>query len=163
MKVAIYCRLSDEDDKKLNPSDESESIQNQKSLLEGYVLVNSWDIYDYYIDDDWSGADSYRPDWNRLLKDAEDGKFNIVLCKSKSRFTRDMIAVEKYIHGKFLEWNIRFIGLVDNADTQNKGNKKQRQILGLTNEWYLEDISDNIRAVFDSKRKAGEDLPHMDI
>lgn len=156
MKVAIYCRLSDEDDNKLNPSDESESIQNQKSLLEGYVLANSWDIYDYYIDDDWSGADSDRPDWNRLLKDAEDGKFDIVLCKSQSRFTRDMIAVENYLHGKFLEWKIRFIGLVDNADTHNKGNKKQRQILGLTNEWYLEDISDNIRAVFDSKRKAGE-------
>lgn len=156
LKVAIYCRLSDEDDNKLNPGDESESIQNQKSLLEGYVLANDWNIYDYYIDDDWSGADNDRPDWNRLLVDAENKKFDIILCKSQSRFTRDMIAVEKYLHGKFLEWNIRFIGLVDNTDTYNKGNKKQRQILGLTNEWYLEDISDNIRAVFDSKRKAGE-------
>lgn len=156
MKVAIYCRLSDEDDNKLNPHDESESIQNQKSLLEGYVMANGWDIYDYYIDDDWSGADADRPDWNRLLKDAEERKFNIVLCKSQSRFTRDMVVVEKYLHDKFLEWNIRFIGLVDNADTHNKGNKKQRQIIGLTNEWYLEDISDNIRAVFDAKRKAGE-------
>lgn len=156
LKVAIYCRLSDEDDNKLNPKDESESIQNQKSLLEGYVIANNWEIYGYYVDDDWSGSDYDRPDWNRLLKDAEDKKFSIILCKSQARFTRDMIAVEKYLHGKFLEWNIRFIGLVDNADTQNKGNKKQRQILGLTNEWYLEDISDNIRAVFDSKRKAGE-------
>lgn len=156
LKVAIYCRLSDEDKNKSNPDDESESIQNQKSLLEGYVIANNWQIYDYYIDDDFSGADSDRPDWNRLLKDAEAKRFNIILCKSQSRFTRDMAAVEKYLHGKFLEWNIRFIGLVDNSDTQNKGNKKQRQIIGLTNEWYLEDISDNIRAVFDSKRKAGE-------
>lgn len=156
MKVAIYCRLSDEDDNKLNPKDESGSIQNQKSLLEGYAMANTWEIYDYYIDDDWSGADNDRPDWSRMLVDAEHRKFDIILCKSQSRFSRDMIAVEKYLHGKFLEWNIRFIGLVDNADTNNKGNKKQRQIMGLTNEWYLEDISDNIRAVFDSKRKAGE-------
>ena len=96
MKVAIYCRLSDEDDNKLNPSDESESIQNQKSLLDGYVMANSWDIYDYYIDDDWSGADSDRPDWNRLLKDAEDRKFNIVLCKSQSRFTRILRTVTDF-------------------------------------------------------------------
>lgn len=156
LKVAIYGRLSDEDDDKVNPDDESESIKNQISLLEGYVLANGWEIYDYYVDDDWSGADNDRPDWNRLLQDAEDKRFDIVLCKSQARFTRDMIAVENYLHGKFLEWNIRFIGLVDNADTSNKGNKKQRQIMGLTNEWYLEDISDNIRAVFDAKRKAGE-------
>lgn len=156
MKVGIYGRLSDEDDGKINPDDKSESIKNQISLLEGYVIANGWEIYDYYIDDDWSGADSDRPDWNRLLRDAEDKKIDIVLCKSQARFTRDMIAVEKYLHGKFLEWNIRFIGLVDNADTHNKGNKKQRQIMGLTNEWYLEDMSDNIRSVFDDKRKAGE-------
>ena len=155
-KVAIYCRLSEEDKNKLNPDDESESIQNQKSLLEGYVLANKWEIFDYYIDDDWSGADSDRPDWNRLLVDAENRKFDIVLCKSQSRFTRDMEVVEKYLHNKFLEWHIRFIGLVDNADTDNKGNKKQRQINGLTNEWYLEDISDNIRAVFDHKRREGK-------
>lgn len=156
LKVAIYCRLSDEDDNKANPNDESESILNQRSLLEGYVMANGWEIHDYYIDDDWSGADLDRPDWNRLLKDAEARKFNIVLCKSQARFTRDMEAVERYLHSRFLEWNVRFIGLVDNADTDNKGNKKQRQIMGLTNEWYLEDISDNIKAVFDSKRKVGE-------
>jgi len=86
LKVAIYCRLSDEDDNKLNPKDESESIQNQKSLLEGYVIANNWEIYGYYIDDDWSGADYYRPDSNRLLKDAEE-KNNILLCKSQFRFT----------------------------------------------------------------------------
>jgi len=110
LKVAIYCRLSDEDKNKLNPTDESESIQNQKSLLEGYAIANAWDIYDYYIDDDWSGADSDRPDWNRLLKDAEERKFNIILCKSQARFTRDMEAVERYLHSRFLEWDIRFIG-----------------------------------------------------
>ena len=52
--------------------------------------------------------------------------------------------------------NIRFIGLADNADTANAGNKKARQINGLVNEWYLEDVSNNIRSAFKAKMKEGE-------
>ena len=155
-KVAIYCRLSDEDRNKSNSFNDSESIQNQKNLLTKYAINNDWDIFKIYSDDDWSGLDSERPEWNLMIKDAETKKFNIILCKSQARFTRDMEAVEKYLHHKFIEWSIRFIGIVDNSDTQNKGNKKQRQIMGLTNEWYCEDISDNIRAVFDAKRNEGK-------
>lgn len=155
IKVAIYCRLSDEDKNKLNRSDESESIQNQKSLLTRYAIEQGWDIYKIYSDDDYSGLDKDRPEWNQMLLDAEAKKFNVLLCKSQSRFTRDMELVEKYLHNKFIEWNIRFIGLADNSDTLNKGNKKQRQVIGLTNEWYCEDVSDNIRAIFNMKRNAG--------
>ncbi|MCX8131902.1 MAG: recombinase family protein [Clostridia bacterium] len=155
-KVAIYCRLSDEDRNKLNSLDDSESIQNQKNMLNKYAIEKGWDIYKIYSDDDFSGLDSDRPEWNKMLRDARLKKFDIVLCKSQSRFTRDMELVEKYIHNKFLEWGIRFIGVTDNADTQNKGNKKQRQIMGLTNEWYCEDISENIRAVFNLKRSEGQ-------
>jgi DNA invertase Pin-like site-specific DNA recombinase len=153
---AIYVRLSDEDRNKLNPSSDSESIQNQKNMLMRYAIEHEWDVYKIYSDDDFSGLDSDRPDWNKMIKDAESNKFNIILCKSQSRFTRDMEAVEKYLHTKFLEWNIRFIGLTDNADTANKGNKKARQINGLVNEWYCEDISENIRAAFDIKRNQGQ-------
>ena len=67
-----------------------------------------------------------------------------------------MEIIEKYLHNKFIEWNIRFIGLSDNADTENKGNKKARQINGLVNEWYLEDVSNNIRSAFQAKMKQGE-------
>ena len=156
IKVAIYCRLSDEDKNKTNSLDDSESIQNQKNMLNKYAIEQEWDIYKIYSDDDYSGLDKERPEWNQMLKDAESRKFNIVLCKSQSRFTRDMELVEKYLHNKFIEWDIRFIGLTDNSDTSNKGNKKQRQIIGLTNEWYCEDVSDNIRAVFYVKRNEGK-------
>ncbi|MFQ9679990.1 MAG: recombinase family protein [Ruthenibacterium lactatiformans] len=84
------------------------------------------------------------------------GLFDIVLCKSQSRFTREMELVEKYIHGLFVEWSVRFVGYADNADTANRGNKKARQINGLVNEWYLEDMSQNIRTVLDAKRRQGE-------
>jgi hypothetical protein len=66
-----------------------------------------------------------------------------------------MESVEKYLHKLFPLWNIRFIGLADFADTDNQGNKKQRQINGLVNEWYCEDLSENIRIVFDKKRRDG--------
>jgi DNA invertase Pin-like site-specific DNA recombinase len=155
MKVAIYCRLSEEDRNKQNPLDDSLSIQNQKSMLIQYALEHSWDIYNIYSDDDYAGADRKRPRFNDLLHDAELHNFDIVLCKSQARFTRELELVEKYIHGLFPIWNIRFVSITDNADTANKGNKKSRQITGLTNEWYLEDLSENIKAVFDDRRSRG--------
>ncbi len=153
MLCAIYCRLSKEDEDK---QAESESIQNQKSLLVKYAVEKGWDIYKIYCDEDYSGADSARPDFNLMLTEAENHKFDIILCKTQSRFTRDMELVEKYIHGKFLLWGIRFVAIADNVDTDVKGNKKARQINGLINEWYLEDLSENIRMVFDLKRKEGQ-------
>ena len=157
MTAAIYCRLSKEDREERNAENpESESIQNQKSLLVRYAVERGWDVYSLYCDEDYSGADRDRPDFCRLLSDAEKGRFDVVLVKTQSRFTRDMELVEKYIHGKFVEWGIRFVAVVDNVDTDVRGNKKARQINGLINEWYLEDLSENIRAVLDNKRHRGQ-------
>jgi site-specific DNA recombinase len=155
MKVAIYCRLSEEDRSKQLETDESQSIQNQKSMLIGYAMEMGWEIYNIYSDDDYTGADRNRPEFKRLLEDAERRRFDIILCKTQSRFTRELELVEKYIHGLFPVWGIRFVSIVDNADTANKGNKKSRQINGLVNEWYLEDMSDNIKSVLVNKRKNG--------
>ena len=91
-----------------------------------------------------------------MIRAAKEKRFQIILCKSQARFTRDMELVEKYIHGLFPVWGIRFIALADNADTEVKGNKKARQINGLVNEWYLEDLSENVRMVFDLKRREGK-------
>lgn len=155
-KVAIYCRLSDEDKNKKSYMDDSESIQNQKNLLMKYSIEKEWYIYKIYSDDDYSGLDAERPEFNSMLKDAEEGKFNIILCKTQSRFTRDMELVEKYLHNKFLEWGIRFVTVVDGVDTLDNHNKKSRQINGLINEWYCEDISESIKAVFRMKQKTGK-------
>ena len=155
LRVAIYCRLSEEDRNKQNENDDSNSIQNQKSMLIQYALEQGWEIYNIYSDDDYTGADRKRPEFNKLLDDAEHKKFDVVLCKTQSRFTRELELVEKYIHGLFPLWGIRFISIVDNADTANKGNKKSRQINGLVNEWYLEDMSDNIKSVLTDRRKNG--------
>lgn len=155
MKVAIYCRLSEEDRNKLNDTDDSNSIQNQKAMLLQYAMRQGWEVYDIYSDDNYAGADRGRPEFKRLLADAEAHRFDIVLCKTQSRFTRELELVEKYIHTLFPLWGIRFISIVDNADTDNKGNKKSRQINGLVNEWYLEDMSENIRSVLTARRQNG--------
>lgn len=154
-RVAIYCRLSEEDRHKIHSDDDSESIKNQKLMLTEYAINHDWRIVDIYSDDDFTGSDRNRPEFNRLLKDAETGKIDIVLCKTQSRFTRELEIVEKYLHYLFPLWGVRFVSVVDNADTDNKGNKKSRQINGLINEWYLEDMSDNIKAVLTNRRKNG--------
>ena len=152
----IYVRLSDEDRDKRCAIDESESIQNQKSMLINYCIEQGWKIHNIYCDEDYSGADRNRPAFNQMLKDCEEGKVDIVLCRTQSRFSRDMEMIEKYIHGKFLEWNVRFVSIIDHADTNVAGNKKARQINGLINEWYLEDLSDNIRRTLHHKKIKGE-------
>lgn len=153
-RVAIYLRLSDEDDNKI---DVSESIKNQRNLLLNEINKNkNYILVDEYCDENLSGAGTYRPEFERLIKDCENKKIDIVMCKSQSRFSRDMEIIEKYIHNKFIEWNIRFIGIADNADTNFPGNKKARQINGLVNEWYLEDISNNIKSAFKAKMIQGE-------
>lgn len=154
-KVAIYCRLSDEDRDK-DKNSESESIQNQKSMLVKYCMEKNWDVYKIYCDEDYSGADRNRPEFKEMLEACENGEVTLVLCKTQSRFSRDMEIIEKYIHGKFLEWDVRFVSIVDHADTKIAGNKKARQINGLINEWYLEDLSDNIRRTLNHKKKNGE-------
>ncbi len=157
LRVGIYLRLSNEDRYKANKEQPSESIKNQRNMLIDYINRHpEFALIDEYSDEDLSGAGTYRPEFERLIRDCENRKLDIVLCKSQSRFSRDMEIVEKYINNKFKEWNIRFIGLSDNADTLVLGNKKSRQINGLVNEWYLEDVSNNIRSAFNSKMKQGE-------
>lgn len=158
LRVAIYCRLSQEDRNKKNKEDDSESIKNQKIMLTEYALAkeDEWEIVGIFVDEDWAGMNQDRPDYNQVLTLAEQGEIDIVLCKSLNRFTRDNIVVEQYVLEKFKEWNVRFIGIVDNTDTAVKGNKKTIQINGLTNQWYIEDMSDNIKAALDTKRNKGE-------
>lgn len=157
-RAALYCRLSKEDIDKINKGDDSASIINQRMLLEDYAAANGFSVFGVYQDDDYSGLFDDRPGFERMIKDAKSGSFDVVIAKTQSRFTRNMEHMEHYLHDVFPMLGIRFIGVVDNADTKNKGNKKARQINGLINEWYCEDLSENVRAVFRSKMKKGQYL-----
>lgn len=158
LKAAIYCRLSKEDVDKEDPGQESQSIVNQTMLLLDYVESHGFELYDIYKDDDYSGLYDDRPGFERLISDARDRKFDVVIAKTQSRFTRNMEHLEKYLHHDFPLWGIRFISVVDNVDTELKGNKKTRQINGLINEWYCEDLSESIKASYLIKQKMGQFL-----
>lgn len=132
-----------------------ESIRNQRALLLAWAAEHGYRIYRVYADEDYSGIDRARPGFNAMLADARAGKFEVILAKTQSRFTRDMELVEKYLHGLFPEWGVRFIAVLDHVDTCDPAGKKARQINGLINEWYLEDLSGNVRAVLDHKRRSG--------
>ena len=154
--TAIYCRLSVEDREK--DRDESESIRNQRAMLLEYAAGRGWQVYDIYADEDYSGLREDRPEFQRLLKDAEKGCFSVILCKTQSRFTRNAVTAERYLHEVFPRWGIRFVTVVDHVDTAFRGNKKARQINSLVNEWYSEELSENIRAVFRRKMAQGQFL-----
>jgi len=155
LTAGIYIRLSKEDRYKTNKDDDSESIVNQRRMLLDYCRSNNINVYDIYNDEDFSGSDRDRPEFNRLIDDARQKKINLVICKTQSRFARDMEIVEKYINGLFPIWGVRFIGVVDNADNENHGTLKQRQISSLVDEWYISDLSANVRATLSSKRREG--------
>lgn len=154
--AAIYCRLSVEDREK--EWAESESIRNQRALLLGYAAKQGWAVYDIYADEDYSGLREDRPEFQRMLGDAKKGCFSIILCKTQSRFTRNAVTAEQYLHEKFPLWGIRFVTAVDHVDTAFRANKKARQINSLVNEWYSEELSENIRAVFRKKMEEGKFL-----
>lgn len=154
--VAIYCRLSDEDRDKKISGEESESIQNQRSMLLEYSMKMNWDVYQIYCDEDYSGADQSRPEWLRMLHACENGKIDIVLCKTQSRFSREIEITEKYLSNKFPKWGVRFVAPYDNIDTENIEGKKARQIGGLVNEWYLDELSANIKKTLEHKKRKGQ-------
>lgn len=156
VRVVLYLRLSDEDRNKLTKEQISKSIKNQELMLREYAENEGWQIVGVYNDEDWSGADSTRPNFNKMIDECEAGNVDVVLCKTQARFARDSELIEKYLHNLFHQWNVRFLTTVDKIDNTKRETKKTSQILGLTDEWYLEDTSLNIRETFKSKRKAGQ-------
>lgn len=156
MRTVLYLRLSDEDRDKLTKEQKSESIKNQKIMLTKYALEHNYQIIEIYDDEDWSGADSQRPNFNKMILECKYGHVDIVLVKSQARFARDMELIEKYVHNKFIEWNVKFVTLMEKIDNTKIETKKTSQIIGLTDQWYLEDTSHNIRETFKTKREAGQ-------
>lgn len=136
----------------------SRSIENQKKILEEYAKSQRLQIFDYYIDDDYSGLYFERPAFSRMLSDASKHEFTIVLAKSQSRLSRNMEHAEYLLHNLFPQLGIRFLGVVDGVDSAQKAGKKARQINALVNEWYSEDLSESIRAVYQRKMRSGEYL-----
>lgn len=152
-KVGIYARLSKDDER----NGESLSIENQKLILEKYVMEQGWNLIDEYIDDGYSGTTFDRPGVQRLLEDAKCGRINTIIVKDLSRFGRNYIQVGQYTDYIFPMYNIRFIALNDNVDTsKNTTGMDMMPIMNVFNEWHSANTSKKIRAVIEANAKAGK-------
>ena len=151
-KGIIYVRLSDED----ISNNISKSILNQLLMLLTFCNDKKINVVGIFYEEDISGIDATRIEWNKSLKFCELGNTDIYVCKTQARFARSIEFIEKYLHKKFIEWNIRFLSIVDNIDTYNKDNKKSSQITAMVDEWRIEEQSINTKKTLRAKNNAGE-------
>ena len=158
--VAIYIRLSKEDVDR--GYDESESIKNQRTLLTEYVqkLGLKYKLIDTYIDQGFTGTNFNRPDFQRMVRDIENGKINMVVTKDLSRLGRDYIETGDYIEKWFPGNNVRYVSVTDGIDTfeASNGNNDIAPFKSILNEMYAKDTSKKINSVLQSKRNNGEYL-----
>ena len=158
-KVAGYLRLSKEDeDREAGDKDQSDSIVSQKSIIENKVkeLGNDFELYDLYIDDGYTGLNTDRPSFKRMIKDIENGVINTVITKDLSRLSRNSFEANYYIEIFFLERNIRYISILDNIDTYIKNsNNDMLQFKTLINDWYSKDISKKVRSGVWARKEKG--------
>ena len=157
-KVGIYIRLSKEDEEKEKYS-ESESIQNQRTLLMQYIKENKLNFIAEYVDDGVSGTSFDRPAFNKMIEDIEQGKVNMVITKDLSRLGRNYVQSGYYTETYFPERHIRYIAILDNIDTGlDSANNDIAPFKSILNEMYAKDTSKKINSVLQSKRKQGEYL-----
>lgn len=152
--VAGYLRLSKEDGDK----EESDSIVSQRSIIETKIkeLGNNFELFDLYIDDGYTGLNTDRPSFQRMLKDIENGIVNVVITKDLSRLSRNSFEANYYIEIYFLEKNIRYISILDNVDTYLKNsNNEMIQFKTLINDWYSKDISRKVRSGVWARKEKG--------
>ena len=145
-KVAGYIRLSKEDKIK----DESNSVTNQKLIITSYIENNEdLELFDFYIDDGYSGTTFNRPGYKRMLKDIVEGKVNTIIVKDLSRFGRNHIESDNYLENILPGYNVKFISINDDIDTLNNSNSVSGIVIplkNLMNDQYARDISEKVRS-----------------
>ena len=151
-KVAAYIRLSKEDEKE----GESESVSNQRELIQKYVLQNNLGTCEFFIDDGYSGGNFERPNFKKMIYEIENGSITTVITKDTSRLGRDFIETSHYMFRYFPEHNIRYIAILENFDTFNpNGVEDMIPFQTIINDWYLKDTSKKIKSVRQNKMRQG--------
>lgn len=151
--TALYCRLSRDD----GAEGDSNSVANQKRLLQKYAKENGFQNTKFYIDDGYTGTNFNRPGFQRMLGDMESGYITTVIVKDMSRLGRDYLQVGYYTDTFFPEMNIRFIAVNDCVDS-NDGENELAPFRNVMNEMYARDISRKVRSSHRIRGNAGEPL-----
>lgn len=152
--TALYCRLSRDDELQ----GDSNSIKNQKAMLQKYADDNGFKSTALFVDDGYSGTTFDRPGWNRLMKLVDDGKVGTIIVKDMSRLGRDYLKVGMYTEMVFPNADIRFIAINNGVDSDNQAENDMTPFINIFNEFYAKDTSRKIRAVFKAKGNAGKPL-----
>ena len=151
--TALYPRLSHEDELQ----GESNSISNQKRILETYAKQNGFTNLCWYTDDGYSGANFQRPGFQAMLADIEAGKVGTVIVKDMSRLGRNYLQVGMYTEMIFPQKGVRFIAINDGVDSA-QGENDFAPLRNIFNEWLVRDTSKKIKAVKRSKGMSGKPI-----
>ena len=151
--TALYPRLSHEDELQ----GESNSISNQKRILETYAKQNGFSNLRWYTDDGYSGANFQRPGFQAMLADIEAGKVGTVIVKDMSRLGRNYLQVGMYTEMVFPQKGVRFIAINDGVDSA-QGDNDFAPLRNIFNEWLVRDTSKKIKAVKRSKGMSGKPI-----
>ena len=136
---------------------ESGSISTQKLFLRNFCKENNIRVYDDYTDDGFSGATFDRPDFNRMIKDIENKKINLIIVKDLSRFGRLSSKISYYLEEFFIEKGVRFIAVTDDIDTGHiETSEEMVQFKAFFNEWFLRDTSRKVRNGKKTRAKEGK-------
>lgn len=150
--TALYERLS-RDDELIG---ESNSIKNQKQLLENYAHKNGYSPIRHFTDDGVSGTTFEREGFQAMIAEVEAGNVSAVIVKDMSRLGRDYLKVGFYTEVMFKEKGVRFIAINNGIDSANQQDSDFTPFLNIMNEWYARDASRKIQAVFKSRMQDGK-------
>ena len=158
--VAIYLRLSRDDEDIDGSKAESNSISSQRDMIRSFIRKqDNMEIYDIYVDDGWSGANFDRPEFKRMMKDIEAGHVDCVIVKDLSRLGRDYIEAGRLIQKTFPAFSVRFIALTDHFDSLTADYNETSLVVpvkNFVNDSYSRDISGKVRSHQKVKRENGD-------
>lgn len=152
--TALYERLSRDDEL----AGDSNSIVNQKKMLEDYAKSNGYTDLVHFTDDGYSGGNFDRPGWKEMLRQIEDGSIGAVIVKDMSRVGRDYLQVGFYTEVFFREKGVHFVAISNGVDSDINTSSELAPFLNIMNEWYLRDCSRKIKAVLQAKGKDGKPI-----
>lgn len=152
--TALYERLSRDDEL----AGDSNSIVNQKKMLEDYAKSNGYTDLVHFTDDGYSGGNFDRPGWKEMLRQIEDGSIGAVIVKDMSRVGRDYLQVGFYTEVFFREKGVHFVAISNGVDSDINTSSEFAPFLNIMNEWYLRDCSRKIKAVLQVKGRDGKPI-----
>ena len=150
--TALYERLSHDDEL----IGDSNSVVNQKAMLESYAAQHGFTNLVHYTDDGWSGANFERPSWKQLIADIEAGKIATVLTKDMSRIGRDYLQTGFYTEVLFAQKGVRFIAISNGVDSADHNSGEFAPFLNIMNEWYVRDCSRKQKAQYQVRGRSGK-------